>query len=267
MQYTQQESPININQLQNMAMNIVETVCSIFTMPIDIILRPQYGTRYFSVPVIFFSALLMLLLPVFSSAADSFVHMIPFTGAAPPPLGLFGIGSLSSLYFFLSFLHAFRLWRRMIYMDLEQHSEYEGPPLPFFRLIPGSGSFWVTRIVFEPLFVFIGATLLQGVQIIQSGLATYLHMAALMLAMKNFICWYRNWEYIRKILDTRFVGPIIAKLVENKATASDLAPIHLASFPKNISPELRQSAASHIARAFSAENTPPPNTDKDENHA
>jgi len=63
MQIGQQESPMNINQLQNFAMSIVENVCSIFTMPIEIVLRPQYGTRYFPVSIAFFSAILMILLP------------------------------------------------------------------------------------------------------------------------------------------------------------------------------------------------------------
>jgi hypothetical protein len=251
MQIGQQESPMNINQLQNFAMSIVENVCSIFTMPIEIVLRPQYGTRYFPVSIAFFSAILMILLPLFSSAADSVVRMIPFSSPPPPPAGLFGIGSLSSLYFLLVFLHGFRLWRRMIYMELEDHSEYEGPPLPFFYLIPGGRSFWFTRIVLEPVLVFILATLLEGFRIFQSGLATYLHIAALLLAMKGFICWYRFWEYLRKLMDARNVGPIIAKLVENKATEDDLAPIHLASFPKNVASDLRQAAASQIARFFS----------------
>jgi len=251
MKYEQQEMPMNLNQLQNFAINIVENVCSIFTMPIEIVLRPQYGTRYFPVPIVFFSALLMIILPVFSSAADSVVHMIPFSAPARPLAGMFSIGSLSSLYFLLVFLHGFRLWRRMIHMELEVHSEYEGPPLPFFHLIPGSRSFWFTRIIIEPVFVFILATLLEGAWIFQSGLATYLHLAALMLAMKNFICWYRQWEYIRKLMDARNVAPIIAKLAENKATEDDLAPLHLASFPKNMASDLRESVTSHIARIFS----------------
>jgi hypothetical protein len=252
MSINQPEMPMNINQLQSFAMNVVANVCSIFTMPVEIILRPHYGTRYFAVPIVFFSAILMVILPLFSSAADSVVSMIPFSAPARPPAGLFSIGSLSSLYFFLVFLHGFRLWRRMIHMELEEHSEFEGPPLPFFHLIPGGRSFWFTRIVIEPVFVFILATLLEGSRIFQSGLATYLHIAALMLAMKNFICWYRAWEYVRKLMDARHVSPIIAKLLENKATEDDLAPIHLASFPKTIGSDLRQAAASHIARSFSA---------------
>ena len=91
----------------------------------------------------------------------------------------------------------------------------------------------------------------------QSGLGAYLHFAALTLAMKNFISWFRTWEYLRKILDMRNVAPAISKLVENKATEEDLAPMHLASFPKNLDPEIRQAAASHIARLYSPETRNP----------
>jgi len=252
MQPQAQQSALSIEQMQNLAMNIVQNVCSIVCMPVEIIIRPQYGTRYFSIPVVFFSALMMMFLPLLSSAAASVVGMIPFT-RMQMPVGLFDIGSLSTLYFLLSFIHGIRLYRRMLHMELEKNSEFEGPPLPFFRLIPGSGSFWFTRIVLEPVFVFVAASVLQHMYIIQGSLSTYLHMAALMLVMKNFISWYRAWEYIRKLMDLRYAGPIIAKLVENKATEDDLASVHLASFPKNISPEMRQAAGAYIARAFSTE--------------
>jgi hypothetical protein len=192
----------------------------------------------------------MIFLPLFSSLATGVEGMIPFH-QAQMPVGLFSIGSLASLYFFLTFIHGLRLWRRMIYMELEQHSEFEGPPLPFFRLIPGSRSFWFTRIVLEPAFVLVLASVLERIFIIQSGLSTFLHIAALALLMKNFIGWYRGWEFARILIDQSYAGPIIAKLVENKATEDDLAPIHLASFPKNVSPQIRQAAVSHIARAFS----------------
>jgi hypothetical protein len=263
MQVAPQESPMNINQLQQLAMNVVENICSIFTMPVEIILRPQYGSRYFPVPIFFFSAVLMFLLPWFSAAADGLVGMIPFHGEVPRPVGMFGIGSLSSLYFFLVFLHGFRLWRRMIYTHLEDHSEYEGPALPFFYLIPGGGSFWFIRIVIEPAVVFVGSTVLEVLHIFQSGLVTYLHLAALKLAMKEFIAWYRNWEYIRKMLDARFLGPIIAKLLDNTASPDELAKAHFSGFPKNLSADIRRAAAAYMARLFS---TAPP-TIKDENHA
>ena len=252
MQTAPQESPMNINQLQQFAMNVVENFCGIFTMPVEIILRPQYGTRYFPVPIFFFSAVMMYLLPLFLSAADGLVGMIPFHAAAPRAPGIFGIGSLSSLYFFLIFLHSFRIARRMIYTHLEDHSQFEGPALPFFALIPGGRSFWFTRIVIEPVVVFVGSSVLEGFGIFQSGLVTYLHLASLMLAMKEFIGWYRNWEYIRKMLDARFLGPIIAKLLDNSASPAELAIGHFSGFPKNLSADIRRAAAAYLARLLNA---------------
>jgi hypothetical protein len=251
----QESGALNAQQLQDTAMNTVETFCSIFAMPVEVILRPRYGTRYFSPPIVFFSAAVMLFLPLISATATAVTNIVPFMARVVPAQAMFDLASFSKLYFLLCFVHGFRLYRRMLRMELEAHSEFEGPPLPFFHLIPGSKSFWFTRIVLESAFVLIAAILLQNLFIIQSGLASFLEFAALCLAMKNFIGWYRGWEFLRKILDTRNAGPIIAKLVEDRATQDDLAQIHIASFPKNISPDLRQAAAAHIARVYSPDST------------
>jgi len=242
------QSEMSANRLEDVAMNVVETVCSIVSMPVEVILRPFYGTRHFPVVVTFFSAVMMLLLPVFSSMTS----MIPFV-RMPGPIGMYSIGSLAKLYFLLIPVHSFRLYRRMFDLSREQNSRYEGPPLPFFQLIPGSQSFWFTRIVLEPAFVFLAATLLATVLVFQNDLATYLQVAAVALAMKNFIHWYKAWEFLRELMDMRFAGPIIAKLVDDKATEEDLGSIHLASFPKNLSPDVRRAAVRHIAHLFSEE--------------
>jgi uncharacterized membrane protein YraQ (UPF0718 family) len=155
----------------------------------------------------------------------------------------------------------------MIHPETESHSQYEGPPLPFFHLLPKSDSFWFTRIVLEPAFVFATAIVLGHMYIVTSGLATFLQFSAMGLAMKEFIGWYRSWLYIRDTMDQAFAGPIIAKLVQNKASQEDLAPLHIASFPANLPEDLRESAVAHIARAFSpdlpVQNQAPP---KEEGH-
>jgi len=245
-----ESGPLNINNLQDVAINIVNLFCSIVCMPVEIILRPTYGTRYFPPAAVFLSAVLMLFLPLVLAATTAVTHMIPFMGAAPPPPGMFDIGSLSKLYFLLSFIHGFRLYRRMVHMEKEQFSWYEGPPLPFMQLIPFSKSFWVTRIVIEPVLVFVIASVANSFYIFQDGLTNYLHLAALALAMKQFTHWYRSWQLLRDILDSRNTGPLIGKFLDNSATEEELAPIHLASFPKNTPPDLRKAAAVHIARAY-----------------
>lgn len=245
-----QSGALNITQLQDTAMNVVEAVCAILCRPVELILRPWHGTRYFQPPIIFFSTLLMILLPVFSAAVTGVVSMIPFTHVRPP-IGLFGIGSLAELYFLLSFIHGIRIYRRMIDTSREMNSTFEGPPLPFFYLMPKANKFWFTRIVLEPAFVLVAATILGRIFIFQSSLVTYLDVAALALVMKNWIGWYRGWEYVRTILDTRYAAPIIARMANNEATEEELAQIHLASLPKNLSPEIREATISHLAHIFS----------------
>jgi hypothetical protein len=251
-----QPSLLNIHQLQETAMNVVENFCGVICRPVELIIRPWHGTRYFSVPVIFFSTMMMIFLPIFSAVAIGAISMIPMVRMQMPP-GLFDITSLAKLYFLLSLIHGIRLYRRMINMSLETNSTFEGPALPFFALVPKGNNFWFCRIVLEPVFVMISAMVLGHLYIFQPGLVLYLEFAAAALAMKNFIGWYRAWEYIRNLMDMRFAGPIIAKLAENKATDEELNTVHLAAFPKNLSPEMREAAVKHIARAFSPDGEPP----------
>ncbi len=243
-----QQPPQNINQLQDTMLNVVYNFCTIFTIPVEMVLRPQYGSRYFPPVLMFFTGILMVVLPVFSAMADGIIHMIPFARFTAA-VGLFGIGSLSKMFFLGSMIHGLRTWRRMIHMELEENSLYAGPPLPFFRLLPCS--FWTTRIIAEPLFVFTLSIVLPNFFILQSSAANYLAFAALMLAMKNYVAWYQQWQFIRALLDTRNAAPIIAKLMENKASDEDLAAMHLASFPKNLPDDERRAFTAHIARVYS----------------
>lgn len=245
-----QSGNLSLNNIQETAINLVWIVCSIICRPVEMILRPQHGSRYYTVPVIFISTILMIVLPVFSSAAMMAVSMISFTHFRMPS-ALFDIGSLSKLYFLLSFAHGFRIWRRMLHMELEQNSTFEGPPLRFFNLLPKGPKFWFTRCVWEPVFVFVVSMVLGQMLIITPGLSLYLKLCAFALFMKSFCAWYKSWEYLRIVMDMRFTGPIIAKLSENRATESDLATIHLAGFPKNLPEDIHKATVSHIARMIS----------------
>lgn len=241
---------LSLDNMENTALNAVDAICSTVSMPVEVILRPQHGTRYFPVPVRFFAAVLMILLPAFAGAMDMALHMIPFAHVAAT-FGLFDIGSLSKLYFLLSLIHGIRLWRRMLHMETEVHSQYEGPPLPFFKLVPGRKSFWFIRIVWEPAFVFVTAIILSNLLILTPGLGFYLQLAALSLLMKNFIGWYREWQYLRVLLDMRNMGPVVGKLIHDEATEEELSQVHLASFPKNVSPDLKQAAIDRLQKMFS----------------
>jgi hypothetical protein len=52
-------------------------------------------------------------------------------------------------------------------------------------------------------------------------------------------------------MDMKFAGPIIAKLADGSSDDDELGSINLASFPKNLPPDIRKAAVRHIARAFS----------------
>jgi hypothetical protein len=249
----QQSKGMNFNQTQETARNIVYGFCSIFSMPVEVILRPQYGTRYFQPQIAVFSVVTMLTLSMISSLAMSYTN--PLFMAAhiyKQPQGLFSIGSLCELFIFMMFLHAPRLYSRMIHMDREPHSEFEGPALFFFQLIPGGKSFYFTRVALEPALVVIAAVLLNRFFIFRDDLELFLIFSALCLSLKSFISWRAQWETIRKIMDAQFSAPIIASLLEDKASQKDLEQIHLASFPKDIPDNIRRSAAAHMAYVASS---------------
>lgn len=241
----------NIEQMQDMAMNVTYNFASVVVMPIEILLYPWFGTRYFLPPIFLLSAMMMAVASALFSVADSVGQMIPFVhvhGAA----GIFGIASMTKLFFLASLIHGPRLWRRMLDMSREPNSLSEGPPLPFFRLLPLGSSFWFRRIVWEPLAILALSIVLANLFIIQAPLMLYLQIAAFMLALKQYVAYYKFWMVARNLMDMAYAGPIIARIVENKATDDDMMHVHLASLPKNLAPDIRKATVAHLARAFSA---------------
>jgi hypothetical protein len=102
----------------------------------------------------------------------------------PASAGMFDLGAFAKVYFLVSFAHGFRVWRRMMHPELEIHSQFEGPALPFFALLWKGTSFWVTRILWEPLFVVLASIALEDLFIIQHPLGLYLRFAALSAARR-----------------------------------------------------------------------------------
>jgi len=250
----QQQTPMNINQLQDFAINLVYNVTSIVSYPLEMGLRPNYGSRYISPVVQFFSIGFMILATLFFSLAQAFTRMIPFSQFRGP-VGLIGIGGISRLFFLGMLIHGVRIFRLMTHMEREENSLYEGPPLFFFRKLPYS--FWVVRIVVEPAFVFALSIALPNFFLLEPSAAHFLALSSICLAMKQYIAWYLQWQFIRGLLDNRHIGPIIAKVVEGTATADERSRVHLASFPKNIPEDLKHQAAVYIAKAYSLTNRPP----------
>lgn len=240
-----QPGEMNIDQMINMAYNL----CTVVTMPIEVIIRPLYGTRYFHPLAAFLSAMLMIFLPVFASLLGGVGSMLTF-GLGRAPQAPIGLSDLSRLYFFLIFIHGIRLFRRMTHMHLETNSVYEGPGLPILNWLPFAKSFWTQRILIEPALIFAIAIICGNMFLFQPGLSNYLCFAAFLLAMKNYIAWYTEWEFLRKLMDMQNAGPIISRMVRNEATHEELATIHVAAFPKDLPDDIRQEAVGHIAKVY-----------------
>jgi len=220
-------------------------------MPVELFLRPFHGTRYFPPIVMFLSAVMMVLIPVFFSLAGAVASFIPFV-SLQASMGLIGMWGFSKLFFLGCLIHGVRKWRLMLAMSREHNSVYEGPPLLFFTWLP-KPSHWRIRILYEPLALFALSIVLPNMFILEPGAANFLLFSSFFLAMKSYTGWYIQWQVIRELMDMRFAGPIIAALAENRATDEQLASIHIAAFPTDLSPEMRKSAVSHLAQVFSTE--------------
>src|SRR5580704_17043645 len=99
----------SIDHLQDGMVNLVYTFCSVISSPVELVIRPQYGSRYFPPIVQCLTAMMMIVLPVLAALAEGFSHMLPFT-QFNASMGMFGLGTLSKLYFLGSFIHGIRIW-------------------------------------------------------------------------------------------------------------------------------------------------------------
>ena len=241
---------MNFAESEESALNLVSFFCAIVTTPFEMALRLRYGTRYIPSPVLGASCLLMILMPLIGAFFQGVQGMIPFSHPAPT-IGMFGFDMVAKLFFAGLIVHSIRLKRLFLHMHLEENSYFEGPALPIFSLIRWfRQSFYTTRIVGEPLFLLLVSVVLQDLFIIQHGVAIYMRIAAVALVMKSYISWYRNWQYLRDVFDGQGIGPVLAKLVEGKATPEELAVFHLASFPKDVPERARAEATANIVRTY-----------------
>jgi hypothetical protein len=240
--------PLSAAAMQQRQLEGMEFLLSVAARPTEMLLRPFHGTLYYKLPVVALSTAMMLVIPAAIAVISAIAGMIPFFHAAPS-VGMFGIGTFSEVYFVASLCHAVRLWRRMTHMHTEDISDFEGPALPIFQYIPWQ-SFHMTRIVFEPLFVLLLAVVLKDCFIIQENLAIFLELSALVLFLKSVTSYFQGFVALRMLLDAKNKARILAKFAQNTTTPEEEAKVNIASFPKDVSPELRAEAIASIARSY-----------------
>ena len=236
-------SGISMQQFYQGGIRIAQNVCAVVTTPVEYALRPFYGTRYFDPIQMAMTCVLMMLLPLLGRLTS----YLPVVGGASSTGGFVGLGTISLLFFASNVIHGPRLWRRIFNMELEQHSEFEGPALPFFTRLPLGESFWVVRVVWEPLFVALVAVVLSLIPVFTRPAMIYLLVCAFMLAFKNYLSWYQSWLHLRSLMDAKFAGPLVAKAVSGKATEKELSQVHLAGFLGSVPAEIRAAAIAEMA--------------------
>ncbi|MBV9506858.1 MAG: hypothetical protein JO323_17835 [Acidobacteriia bacterium] len=243
---------MSIDHWQDQMINITYNLCSIVTMPVELALRPFHGTRYFPPIVMLLSMAMMIVIPTFFSFVGAVGNAIPFH-RTQASFGMIGMWGFSKLFFLGLAIHGVRKWRLMWHMEREENSYYSGPPLFFFSLLP-KASFWRIKIVYEPLFLLVSSILLGNFFILEPGAVNFLTISAIFLAMKNYTRWYMEWQFIRELMDAKFMGPKLARLAENPSDEEDLGSFNLASFPKDLPPDVRKSFLKHMAHVVSGEN-------------
>jgi hypothetical protein len=254
----QQQRPgaLNYNQMVDSGAHIIQIFLSTFTMPVEYVIRPFFGSQYFPQTASFFSAIVMLALPPIAGAATQVPLIFIAARMQPPPQAVFTLGSLSKLFFLLLFVHTLRTAWLKLDLSREEHSEFEGPPLLPIRLLPWGNSFWVCRILVEPLTVIALAVFMRRLLIFDASLSNFLIFASMCLVMKQYLAWHGAWVFLRRTLDAKFAGPVIATLLDEKSNSKELEKIHLVSFPKNTPPDLRRAAVEHLVRVVSHSDYP-----------
>ena len=181
-------------------MNVVYNVCGIVTMPVEMVLRPHYGSRYFPPVIMFFQRRDDDLHPADFQLRRGGGHFFLCASGIRGPFGMWGLSKL----FFLGALRARHphMAALMIHMEREQNSQYEGPPLFIFNWLPGT--FWRVRILYEPLFLFVLSIVLPNFFILQPSAANFLDFSAMVLAMKKYTAWYMQWQFLRGLMDMQF---------------------------------------------------------------
>jgi hypothetical protein len=147
-----QAGEMNIYTMHETAMNVVYALASIVTMPVESFVRPWFGSTYYAPPIFFLALFMLIVASAFFGVATGLAGMIPGTNIREPA-GIYSLGSITTLFLLAGFVHGCRIWRRMIRMELEENSTFEGPPLPIFALLPKGDSFWFVRLVYEPVLV------------------------------------------------------------------------------------------------------------------
>ncbi len=215
------------NQMMKGLAMLAKNVCSLLTFPFEMLLRPQFGSRYFHI------ILMCLSLPCWQA--------ICFAS------GIFGGKAYGSLILVIAIwsgcvYNGFRIWKLMLHPEQEKDSEREGEPI-----LKLSDSWAIQRIVYEPLAILIAAILFKLIGVFNLILTLCVVASAAALCLKNIITWYEAWTYLRDMLDQQGRIPIIQAISAGKPAPTTIGRFTLSSIPVGTSAKTQAVIASGLA--------------------
>lgn len=202
------------------AVRLAHGLASVFTLPVENVLRPNFGTRYF-MPITWLVGLGI------ANAVNFICLLVSLARSGGTYLGIGPIGSTIVLLGFLALTlyHARRIWRLMNNMGQEYDSELPGPGLALFAVLPRGGDYLALRCIYEPAAVFVCVMVAALLQILNPFAALYYVFCGLALSLKGFCTWYLAWNHWRDIADRVHRAPTMEQFAMGVAPDTATAPV------------------------------------------
>ena len=187
---------------ETMACNGLIGLFSLQSFPLEMVLRPRYGSRYFKIVLVVLAILLF-----------------PGVCILSTPFGPKSSMAALVVFWGLFIYHTFR--QRPFYSrpkETEIDSELDNPGWSFLS----HGSWLWTRAVWEPLFALTVIVILYGLGL-SWPLALFLIIACFALSFKCFLLWYLAWLWRRTRLDMQNRMPVMEEIATG-TTSKDVMP-------------------------------------------
>jgi hypothetical protein len=224
--------------MTNVMLNLTYQFTSVLTVPIEMCLRPRFGSQYFS-PIVVAIAVLL-----FQGVTGATALYQALQGYSSAPIGM---GILTVALWGGCIYHAIRIRRLILDMDREGDSEEEGSALFIFTLLPRGDRWTWVRCFWEPLAVIGFSALVYVTGTLTPFTAAYLALCGVALFLKNYAKWYQSWRWIRGIRDKEYRAGIIARIALGEAPTQTIGHCVLAALPESSGPKERTAIAAHFS--------------------
>lgn len=211
------------------------------TLPLDMLLRPKFGSQYYSWTQATTSLAFYKTALVMSGAGTAAANYLYFHTSHKWPI----YATLLCMVVLWSILacHVFRIYKLVIDPVKEHDSMTDGPPLPIFKLLPHGDNWAWVRMVWEPLAVCATATLMGLLGLVPYLFVPFLWACAFALFMRAAYTYWEGWRYCRELLDQINHAPIIQAIADGAQPPEKLGRTLFSSIPASTPPNQKKAIA------------------------